>query len=91
MPGLRIDGSHIYLVAWQDLFIGRLFLLVENRYWLVIDRMYDPNIGSRHSIESRFHTFAEVRTGKRRASLKSGRKRSACRLFPASKPGSSAG
>lgn len=73
--GLRIDGSHIYLVAWKKLFIGRLFLLVGNRYWLVIDRMYDPNTASRHSIESRFHTFAEVRTGKGRASLKSGRER----------------
>ena len=73
--GLRLDGSHVYLVRWKDLFIGRLFLLVDTSYWLVVDRLFDPNIAAGHSVESRFHTFAEVRTGKDVAYLKSGKER----------------
>jgi len=52
--GIRIDGSNIYLSRWKNGFIGRLFLMVENRYWLVIDAA--PG----HIMESRFHTYAEV-------------------------------
>jgi len=73
--GIRIDGSHIYLPRWKDLFIGRLVLLVENAYWLVIDRVSDPEPAARHWMESRFHTLAESRHGKNRASLKSGKER----------------
>ncbi|MDP6112875.1 MAG: heparinase II/III family protein [Planctomycetota bacterium] len=73
--GLRIDGSHIYLPRWKKLFIGRLFLLVENNYWLVVDRLFDPNVAAGHWLESRFHTFADTRCGKDWASLKSGKER----------------
>lgn len=52
LEGIRIDGSNVYMARWKKGFIGRLFLMVENRYWLVIDA------ASRHYIESRFHTFA---------------------------------
>ncbi len=40
-------------------FVGRLFLLVEGSYWLVIDRVQDPR-GGAHWLESRFHTYADV-------------------------------
>jgi len=34
--GIRIDGSGIFMPYWRrHMFIGRLFLMVENRYWLV--------------------------------------------------------
>lgn len=55
--GIRIDGSNVYLPRWRRGFIGRLFLMVENRYWLVIDSA--PG----HSMESRFHTYADNERG----------------------------
>lgn len=54
--GIRIDGSKIYMPRWRN-FIGRLFLMVDSRYWLVIDTA--PG----HGMESRFHTYAEVEVG----------------------------
>ena len=78
--GIRIDGSSIYLKQWKlaagdvrrgaDLvpdFIGRLLLMVENRYWLIIDTA--PG----HTIESRFHTYADCTSGIDWLSLKSGK------------------
>jgi len=65
--GIRIDGSNIYLIRWKKDFIGRLFLMVENRYWLVIDAA--PG----HSMESRFHTYAECTRGTDWLALKSGK------------------
>ena len=76
--GLRIDGSHIYLPRWKDIFIGRLFLLVDSKYWLVIDRVY-PNTWS--CIESRFHTDAEYKCGKDWATLKSGKEKMSMTFF----------
>lgn len=64
--GIRIDGTNIYLVRWKKNFIGRLFLMVENRYWLVIDAA--PG----HIMESRFHTYADYTAEKDWALLKSG-------------------
>lgn len=54
--GIRIDGSRIFLRRWRG-FIGRLFLQVDSQYWLVIDT------ASGRSMESRFHTFAELEKG----------------------------
>ncbi len=54
--GVRLDASRIYLPRWRG-FIGRLFLLVDNSYWLVIDTA--PG----HAMEARFHTYAETETG----------------------------
>ena len=71
--GIRIDGSHTYLVRWKDLFIGRLFLLVEGRYWLVIDRLFNPDVVDEHLMEARFHTFADCTLGKGWARLKKGK------------------
>ncbi len=65
--GIRIDGSNIYLIRWKKEFIGRLFLMVENRYWLVIDAA--PG----HIMESRFHTYADCSIGKDWVSMKSGK------------------
>ena len=70
--GIRIDGSHIYLIRWRDHFIGRLILMVENRYWLIIDRAYHSNSAEGHYMEARFHTFADSRGGKNYVTLKSG-------------------
>jgi len=65
--GIRIDGSGIYMSDWSERFIGRLFLLVESRYWLVISS------AAGHSMESRFHTFADFTRGPDWASLKQGK------------------
>jgi hypothetical protein len=65
--GIRIDGSNIYMIRWKEDFIGRLFLMVENRYWLVIDAA--PG----HIMESRFHTYAECTGGADWLALKSGK------------------
>jgi len=73
--GIRTDGSHVYLPSWKDLFIGRLFLMVENAYWLVIDRVHSANPADRHWMESRFHTFADSTRGRNWAALKSGKER----------------
>lgn len=54
--GIRIDGSRAYMNRWRG-FIGRLILLINSEYWLVIDS------APRHAIESRFHTYAGVEAG----------------------------
>lgn len=58
--GIRIDGSGLCLVrkSWQDMFIGRLVLLVDASYWLVIDRV-EPGNGH-HWVESRYMTYADT-------------------------------
>jgi len=73
--GIRVDGSHIYLPRWKDIFIGRLFLLVDNAYWVIVDRIADPNIAASHVLESRFHTRAEIKTQKDSVSFKKGKVR----------------
>ena len=73
--GIRVDGSHIYLPGWKHLFIGRLCLLVENSYWLVIDRVQGVSEVDQHWAESRFHTLAESKSGKNWVSLKSGKEK----------------
>lgn len=65
--GIRIDGSNIYLPRWNNEFIGRLFLMVENRYWLILDAA--PG----HIMESRFHTYAEGSRGEDWVLLKKGK------------------
>lgn len=73
--GIRIDGSHIYLPRWKDIFIGRLFLMIENSYWLIVDRLFSPNPADGHYIEARFHTLAKDGHGKDWVSLKSGKEK----------------
>jgi hypothetical protein len=69
--GIRIDGSGIFLRHWKHrMFIGRLFLMVENSYWLVIDHVYSPRRVDSHWAESRFHTFADCGKGDDWVSLK---------------------
>ncbi len=65
LMGIRLDASRIYLPRWRG-FIGRLFLLVDSRYWLVVDTA--PG----HAMEARFHTYADVETGADWALLKKG-------------------
>lgn len=64
--GIRIDGSGIFMRHWGGRFTGRLFLMVESRYWLVIDS------AAGFDLESRFHTYAEVARGEDWATLKKG-------------------
>jgi len=64
--GIRIDGSGIFMKRWRRKFIGRLFLMVENNYWLVMDSAAGSNL------ESRFHTYAEVTRGPDWAKLQRG-------------------
>lgn len=72
--GIRVDGSGIYLPRWKC-FSGRLVLLVENSYWLVIDRVERKGPVSTHWMESRFLTFAETNRAKNSVSFKSGKER----------------
>jgi hypothetical protein len=69
--GIRVDATGCYLKQWQNAFIGRLFLLVDSRYWLVVDRQSAGD----NCMEARFHTFAESRCGKDWVRLKSGKER----------------
>jgi len=64
--GIRIDAGGVFTPYWRRVFVGRLFLLVDNAYWLVVDTA--PG----HAIESRFHTYAELETGDDWAVLRKG-------------------
>jgi hypothetical protein len=71
ITGLRVDGAGCYLMRWKNAFIGRLFLLVDGKYWVIVDRQ---NAGN-NCMEARFHTFAESRHGRDWVKLKSGKER----------------
>jgi hypothetical protein len=73
--GIRIDASSIYLPRWKDIFIGRLVIMVEKSYWLVIDRLQGKHKEDKHWIESRFHTHAHDKAGKNHVSLRAGNQR----------------
>lgn len=73
--GIRIDASSIYLPRWKEVFIGRLVMMVDKAYWLVVDRIQGKNIVDKHWMESRFHTDAHVKAGKNYASLRAGNER----------------
>jgi hypothetical protein len=73
--GIRVDGSGIYLPRWKNKFTGRLVLMVENSYWLVIDRIEQKGPVETHWLESRFFTFAETKRSKNSISFKSGKER----------------
>jgi hypothetical protein len=75
IAGVRIDATKIYLPRMPAKFIGRLFLLVENAYWLVIDHVLSRDAVTLLGIESRFHTYAACRRAGNRVALKSGRER----------------
>lgn len=68
--GIRIDGSRIYMPRWKNHFIGRLLLMVERSYWLIIDHVRSPNPAQGHWVESRYHTHCETKLGKNAVSLK---------------------
>ena len=71
ITGIRVNGGGCYLWSWKNAFIGRLLLLVDGRYWLVVDRQSAGD----NCMEARFHTFAESRYGKDWVRLKSGKER----------------
>lgn len=73
--GIRIDASHATIPRWNNVFIGRLVLMVENAYWLVIDQVRARSPVEGHWLESRFHTLAAARLGRDSVSLTSGRER----------------
>lgn len=75
LSGIRIDATHNYLHQMPAKFIGRLFLFVDNRYWLVIDHALGKTSASEMGIESRFHTYAEYRRGKNHVGLTSGKEK----------------
>ena len=70
--GIRIDASHAYMPGWKK-FIGRLVLMVDNAYWLVIDNVRGTSTVDKHWMESRFHTLADCRAGKTGVAIKSGK------------------
>lgn len=64
ITGVRIEVTKIYLPRLPAQFIGRLFLFVNNEYWLVVDHVLSRNEVTHLGIESRFHTYADcVRDG----------------------------
>ena len=72
--GIRVDGSNVFLPRWKEIFIGRLCLLVDNEFWLIVDQVTNPkNELDTHWLESRFHTLADNKGGKDWVSLKSGK------------------
>ncbi|MBT7065896.1 MAG: hypothetical protein HN919_06315 [Verrucomicrobia bacterium] len=71
ITGIRVEGAGCYLKRWQNAFIGRLFLLVDGRYWVGVDRQ---SAGG-NCMEARFHTFAEGKHGRDWVRLKSGKER----------------
>jgi len=71
ITGIRVDGAGSYLHGWKNAFIGRLFLLVDGKYWVIIDRQ---NAGA-NCMEARFHTFAESRHGRDWVKLKRGKEK----------------
>ena len=71
ITGIRVDGGRCYLKRWHNALIGRLFLLVDGKYWIIIDRQ---NAGA-NCMEARFHTFAESRHGRDWVRMKSGKER----------------
>ena len=77
LSGVRIDATNVYLPKGRmpAKFIGRLFLLVDNRYWLLIDHVLGKDSVSNLGIESRFHTYAQHRLGRSHVALKSGKQR----------------
>lgn len=71
MTGLRVHGGGCYLHRWKSAFIGRLFLLIDNRYWVIVDRQ----TAGANGMEARFHTFAEGKAGRDWVRLKSGKEK----------------
>ena len=69
--GVRIDASHVYMPTWNNLFVGRLVLMVDSAYWLVIDHVRGANTADAHWMESRFHTLAECEATKTGVALTS--------------------
>ena len=73
LVGIRIDASHAFLRQWKTLFIGRLVLMVDNAYWMVIDHVRGASTVDTHWMESRFHTPAVYRARKNGVGLKNGK------------------
>lgn len=69
LTGIRIHGGDSYLMRWGGAFIGRLFLLVDGKYWVIVDRQ----AAGGNCMEARFHTFADSSHGKDWVKLKSGK------------------
>jgi len=73
LSGVRIDATNAYKGGIPAKFIGRLFLFVDNDYWLVIERVAGKTRVSNLAVESRFHTYADCTAGKSSAKLKKGK------------------
>ncbi|MBI1336084.1 MAG: hypothetical protein GC164_03875 [Phycisphaera sp.] len=71
--GVRIDATGIYLQRMPAKFIGRLFLFVDDAYWLVIDHVVANSPVVELGIESRYHTYAKYKLGKNHVALTQGK------------------
>ncbi|HAS83740.1 MAG TPA: hypothetical protein DCS43_13980, partial [Verrucomicrobia bacterium] len=85
--GIRIDATHVYLARWKDLFIGRLVLMVDASYWLVIDHVMGANDVDCHWAESRFHTLALCKFSEDGALLTSGKQQMQMTFASLGQPG----
>jgi len=56
--GIRLDGTGLYLPRWRRSFIGRLFLMVDKSYFIVVDASFAG--GWQKQLEARFHTYGKL-------------------------------
>lgn len=86
LSGIRIVATGVYLPRLPAKFIGRLFLFVDNRYWLVVDHVVGNSSVADLAIESRFHTYAAAKRGRNSVSLAQGKQKMQM-TFAALQPG----
>lgn len=86
IAGVRIDATHVYLQRLPAQFIGRLFLMIDNAYWLIVDHALSNSEVVHFGIESRFHTYAKYKRSKNHIALTSGKEQMQM-TFAALQPG----
>jgi len=87
IAGVRIDASQVYLPRMPAKFIGRLFLFVDNEYWLIVDHVQGKAEVNELAAESRFHTYADYKAGKSHVTLTKGDQRLAMTFAALDQPG----
>jgi len=69
--GVLLDGTGLYLPRWRRSFIGRLFLMIEGSYFIIVDTSLAGG-GVNRGMESRFHTYGQLKTDKSSAEIRRG-------------------
>ena len=89
--GFRLDATAAYGFVWPDKplvnFAARLFLMLENRAFLIVDRFELPQTGR---TEERMHTFADVEEVDKTGFIVRGEKESLRVVYACSAPATTA-